>query len=92
MMRILYRASLPCMHHTAARLRVPRLACRLSSSRETPQVALFERPGYYDIRAAELRDWITRQRLALPAFAAELEKTKDGPNAEDLEVIKPEQV
>lgn len=86
MMRIIYKASLLCMHHTAPRQRVSRAAIRLSSSRETPQFLLFERPGCYETRAAELREWITKQRSALPALAAELEKTKDGPTAEDLEV------
>ena len=87
MMRMLYRASLPCMHHTAPRQRVYRAASSLGSSKETLQTVLFERPASHEARAAELRDWIDRQRSALPALAAELEKTKDGPNAEDLEVM-----
>ncbi len=87
MMRMIYRATLPCMHHTAPRQRVFVAAARPSSAIDPLRNVLFERPASHDTSTAELRDWINKQRSALPALAAELEKTKDGPNAEDLEVV-----
>ena len=83
MLRMIYRASL---HHTAARQRGWGVAYRLKSTRQTNCAVLFERPASHETRAAELQDWITKQRSALPALGKELKKTKDGPNAADLEV------
>ena len=84
MIRTIYRASL---HHTAARQRGWGGANRLKSTRQASSAVLFERPASHDTGAAELQDWITKQRSALPALGKELEKTKDGPTAADLEVI-----
>ena len=86
-MRMMYRASLPCMHHTTARQRGPRLACRLHDSLQSPHAVLSERSASYDIRASEVQKWISKQRSALPTLGSELAKTRDGPSAEDLEVI-----
>ena len=76
------------MQHRAILQRGFGTTCKLSNAKYTPHAVLSERPAIYDIRAAELQDWITTQRSALPDIGAELQKTKDGPNAEELEASK----
>jgi len=76
------------MQHRAIFQRGFGTTCKLSNAKYTPHAVLSERPATYDIPAAELQDWITRQRSALPDIGAELQRTKDGPSAEELEASK----
>ena len=88
MMRMIHGISLPCMQHRALLQRGFGTTRKLSNAKYTPRAVLSECPATYDIRAAELQDWITRQRSALPDIGAELQNTKDGPSAEELEASK----
>ena len=86
MMIIFRRLSQPCIHHTHSLQRPLVVARNVVGKRHLHQAVLAESAAAHDIRALDLQDWVRGQRSALPHVGSELEKTQDGPDAEELEV------
>ena len=81
--------SQPCTHHAQNLSRGGSIAYRIRCNITAQHVVLSESPVTHVTKGSELKAWVTSQRSALPSVGAELEKTQDGPNAEELEVRCP---
>ena len=82
--------SQPCTHHHAQNLsRSGSIAYHTRRKITAQHAVLSESPVTHVTKVSELKTWVTRQRSALSYVGAELEKTQDGPNAEELEVRCP---
>ena len=91
MMGLLRILTQPCPHHGQTLTRGGSIAYHIKRKITALQAILSESPVAYVTKASELQTWVTRHRSALPHVGAELEKTQDGPSAEELEVWCPPQ-
>ena len=86
MMGLMRVLSQPCTHHAQKLSRGGSIAKHIRHKITVQHAVLSESPVTHVTDVSELKAWVTRQRSALPNVGAELEKTQDGPNAEELEV------
>ena len=84
-MRHAWRLSQPCLRN-ASRLRGLPSRSNSTTKSHKHHAVLFESPAIHEAKASKLQTWVKRQRSALSQLGPELEKTQDGPGAEDLEV------
>ena len=84
-MRHAWTLSQPCLRN-ASRLRGLPSRCNSTKTSYRDHAVLFENPAIHEAKATTLQTWVKRQRSALSQVGPELEKTQDGPGAEDLEV------
>ena len=84
-MRHAWRLSQPCLVK-ARGMRGLSSRCKSTKKSYRHYAVLFESPVIHEAKASRLQTWVKRQRSALSQVGPELEKTQDGPGAEDLEV------